>query len=51
MIITPSFAAQWKTASQMVVISCILVFINLKTLMIPKDIIGKCFISDDKYGF
>ena len=35
MVITPSVAAQWKTASQMVVISCILVFINLKTLLVP----------------
>jgi CDP-diacylglycerol--glycerol-3-phosphate 3-phosphatidyltransferase len=35
MVITPSRAAQWKTASQMVVISLILVFINLKTWMMP----------------
>ncbi len=35
MVITPSVAAQWKTASQMVVISGILVFINLKTLLMP----------------
>lgn len=35
MVITPSYAAQWKTASQMVVISMILIFINLKTWMIP----------------
>jgi len=45
MIITPSFAAQWKTASQMVVISCILVFINLKTLMIPKGYNWEMFYS------
>jgi CDP-diacylglycerol--glycerol-3-phosphate 3-phosphatidyltransferase len=35
MIITPSFAAQWKTATQMIVISCILVYINMKTLLVP----------------
>lgn len=35
MVITPSYAAKWKTASQMVVISLILVFINLKTWMLP----------------
>ena len=35
MVLTSSFAAQWKTASQMVIISCILVFINLKTLLVP----------------
>jgi CDP-diacylglycerol--glycerol-3-phosphate 3-phosphatidyltransferase len=35
MVLTSSYAAQWKTASQMVVISCILVFINLKTLLVP----------------
>lgn len=35
MVITSSYAAQWKTALQMVVISCILVFINLKTWLAP----------------
>lgn len=35
MIITPSFAAQWKTATQMIVILCILVYINMKTLLVP----------------
>ncbi|MCD6163640.1 MAG: CDP-diacylglycerol--glycerol-3-phosphate 3-phosphatidyltransferase [candidate division Zixibacteria bacterium] len=35
MVITSSYAAKWKTASQMVVISCILVFINLKTWLVP----------------
>lgn len=35
MVITPSIAAQWKTASQMVVISLILIFINLKTWLMP----------------
>ena len=35
MVITPSVAAQWKTASQMTVLSMILVFINLKTWLIP----------------
>jgi CDP-diacylglycerol--glycerol-3-phosphate 3-phosphatidyltransferase len=35
MMITPSRAAQWKTASQMTVLSMILVFINLKTWMMP----------------
>jgi CDP-diacylglycerol---glycerol-3-phosphate 3-phosphatidyltransferase len=45
MIITPSFAAQWKTASQMIVISCILVFINLKTLLIPKGYNWEMFYS------
>ncbi|OQX92621.1 MAG: CDP-diacylglycerol--glycerol-3-phosphate 3-phosphatidyltransferase [candidate division Zixibacteria bacterium 4484_95] len=35
MVITPSFAAQWKTATQMIVISCILVYINMKTLLVP----------------
>ncbi len=35
MMITPSRAAQWKTASQMTVLSMILVFINLKTWMVP----------------
>ena len=35
MVITPSYAAQWKTASQMIVICLILVFINLKTWMMP----------------
>ena len=35
MVITPSYAAKWKTASQMVVISCVLVFINLKTWLVP----------------
>lgn len=45
MIITPSFAAQWKTASQMIVISCILVFINLKTLLVPKGYNWEMFYS------
>jgi CDP-diacylglycerol--glycerol-3-phosphate 3-phosphatidyltransferase len=45
MIITPSFAAQWKTAAQMIVISCILVFINLKTLLIPKGYNWEMFYS------
>jgi len=35
MVITSSTAAQWKTASQMIVISCILIYINLKTWLIP----------------
>lgn len=35
MVITPSFVAQWKTATQMIVISCILVYINLETLLVP----------------
>ena len=35
MVITSSYAAQWKTASQMIVISCVLVFINLKTWLVP----------------
>lgn len=35
MVITTSVAAQWKTATQMVVISCILVYINMKTLLVP----------------
>lgn len=35
MMITPSRAAQWKTASQMTVLAMILVFINLKTWMVP----------------
>jgi CDP-diacylglycerol---glycerol-3-phosphate 3-phosphatidyltransferase len=45
MLITPSFAAQWKTASQMIVISCILVFINLKTLLVPKGYNWEMFYS------
>ena len=35
MVINSSYAAQLKTASQMIVISCILVFINLKTWLAP----------------
>ena len=35
MVITSSYVARLKTASQMVVISCILVFINLKTWLVP----------------
>jgi len=35
MVITSSYAAQIKTASQMLVIICILVFINLKTWLVP----------------
>ncbi|MCP4582953.1 MAG: CDP-diacylglycerol--glycerol-3-phosphate 3-phosphatidyltransferase [candidate division Zixibacteria bacterium] len=35
MVITSSYAAQWKTASQMIVISCILIYINLKTWLVP----------------
>jgi CDP-diacylglycerol--glycerol-3-phosphate 3-phosphatidyltransferase len=45
MIITPSFAAQWKTAMQMIVISCILVYINLKTWLIPAGHNWKMFYS------
>jgi CDP-diacylglycerol--glycerol-3-phosphate 3-phosphatidyltransferase len=45
MIITPSIAAQWKTASQMIVISCILVFINLKTLLAPRGYNWEMFNS------
>jgi len=35
MVITPSYAAQFKTALQMLVITCILIFINMKTLLVP----------------
>lgn len=35
MVITTSIAAQFKTATQMIVISCILVYINMKTLLVP----------------
>jgi len=35
MVITSSYAAQIKTASHMIVIICILVFINLKTWLVP----------------
>jgi CDP-diacylglycerol---glycerol-3-phosphate 3-phosphatidyltransferase len=45
MIITPSFAAQWKTAMQMIVISCVLVYINLKTWLIPAGHCWKMFYS------
>ena len=45
MVITSSYAAQWKTASQMIVISCILVFINMKTLMIPAGYHWEMFYS------
>jgi CDP-diacylglycerol--glycerol-3-phosphate 3-phosphatidyltransferase len=45
MVITPSYAAQWKTASQMIIIICILIFINLKTLLVPAGINWAMFYS------
>jgi CDP-diacylglycerol--glycerol-3-phosphate 3-phosphatidyltransferase len=45
MIITPSFVAQWKTAMQMIVISGILIYINLKTWLVPMGYNWKMFYS------
>jgi len=45
MIITPSFVAQWKTAMQMIVISGILIYINLKTWLVPMGYNWKMFFS------
>ncbi len=45
MVITSSYAAQWKTASQMIVISGILVFINMKTWLLPAGYNWSMFTS------
>jgi CDP-diacylglycerol--glycerol-3-phosphate 3-phosphatidyltransferase len=44
-VITPSYAAQWKTASQMIVISCILIYINMKTWLLPAGYYWAMFTS------
>ncbi len=48
-VITPSFAAQLKTALQMLVISCILIYINMKTWMAPAGYDWKMFHSQTTY--
>lgn len=48
-VITSSFAAQLKTALQMVVISCILIYINLKTWLVPAGYDWKMFHSSTTF--
>lgn len=48
-VILPSILAQWKTASQMTVIIIILVYINLKTTLLPLGYNWSIFTSGSTF--
>lgn len=49
-VIMPSYVAKWKTGCQMSVIIIILVFINLKSTLVPSGHDWSIFISDSVFA-